>query len=199
MSEIEKSTQDTSIPLLALRDVVVFPGMVIPLFVGREKSIQALEVAMEADKSIVLCSQKDASIEEPEIKDIHQTGVIANIMQLLKLPDGTVKVLVEGEKRIQVTEYVNQKDEFFRVNITAEAETGSDDSELSVLVKSLLKEFESYSKMSGKIAPEVMSTLNAIDSPSRLTDSVAANLELEIEHKQELLELNDVSERVNRS
>jgi len=196
---IENPVNDTAIPLLPLRDVVVFPGMVIPLFVGREKSIKALETAMEADKNIVLCSQKDASIEEPEIKDINEVGVVANIMQLLKLPDGTVKVLVEGEKRIKVTEYLNDKDEFFKVTVTAEQEeAGDDDDELAVMVKSLLKEFESYSKMSGKIAPEVMSTLTAIDSPSRLTDSVAANLELEIEHKQEILVLNNVSERITR-
>jgi len=193
------TVNDTAIPLLPLRDVVVFPGMVIPLFVGREKSIKALETAMEMDKNIVLCSQKDASIEEPEQKDINEIGVVANIMQLLKLPDGTVKLLVEGEKRVKVVEYVNEKDDFFRAVITAEDEVaGDDDTELAVMVKSLLKEFESYSKMSGKIAPEVMSTLTAIDSPSRLTDSVAANLELEIEHKQEILEQNNVSERITR-
>ena len=199
MSDIETKeiSTNSAIPLLPLRDVVVFPGMVIPLFVGRDRSIKALELAMESDKSIVLASQKDASIEDPKKEDIFEIGVIASIMQLLKLPDGTVKVLVEGEKRIKIDSFVDNP-ECFTVEVSKLDGDVSSDSEITVMVKSLLKEFESYSKMSGKIAPEVMTTLNAIEDPSRLADSIAAHLELEIENKQQILELNDPIERMNR-
>ena len=145
---------ESAIPLLPLRDVVVFPGMVLPLFVGRERSIKALELAMEGDKNIILASQKDANIEEPEIKDIFEIGVVATIMQLLKLPDGTVKVLVEGEKRVKVDKFIDG-DDCFSAEVSAVEAPVSSDSESKAMVKNLLKEFESYGKMSGKIAPEV--------------------------------------------
>ena len=199
MSDSEKkvNTSESIIPLLPLRDVVVFPGTVIPLFVGRERSIKALEKTMEGDKKIVLASQKDANIEDPKEKDIYQVGVIATIMQLLKLPDGTVKVLVEGEQRVRVQSFV-ETEPTYAVSVETDIETAVEVSEMAVMVKTLLKEFESYSKMSGKIAPEVMTTLNAIDDASRLADSVAAHLEFEVENKQEVLELTNPAERVNR-
>ena len=196
-TQTEKTILENSIPLLPLRDVVVFPGMVIPLFVGRERSIKALEKAMEGEKKIVLASQKDANVEDPKKDDIFQVGVIATIMQLLKLPDGTVKVLVEGEQRVRIQSFVETKPTF-SVAVETEIESDVAETEMAVMLKTLLKEFESYSKMSGKVAPEVMTTLNAIDDASRLADSVAAHLEFEVENKQEVLELINPAERINR-
>ncbi len=196
-SETKPLTLEAAIPLLPLRDVVVFPGMVIPLFVGRERSIKALEMAMEGEKKIILASQKDANVEDPKQDDIFSVGVVASIMQLLKLPDGTVKVLVEGQQRVRIASFV-EIEPSFTVTVETEIEPKVADTEMAVMVKTLLKEFESYSKMSGKIAPEVMTTLNAIDDASRLADSVAAHLEFEIENKQEVLELINPAERINR-
>jgi len=199
MSDSEKNlnTLDKAVPLLPLRDVVIFPGMVIPLFVGRERSIKALEKAMENDKKIILSSQKDANIEEPTHEDIFNIGVVASIMQLLKLPDGTVKVLVEGEQRVNIKSFV-QIEPTFEVAVDLIEKVAIEETEVAVLMKTLLKEFETYSKMSGKVAQEVMTTLNAIEEAGYLADSIAAHMEFEIEHKQELLELLDPAERINR-
>ncbi|MGH1543181.1 MAG: LON peptidase substrate-binding domain-containing protein, partial [Arenicella sp.] len=186
-----------AIPLLPLRDVVVFPNMVIPLFVGRPKSIKALENAMEAGKNIVLVAQKDAAMEEPQVDDIYDVGILASILQLLKLPDGTVKVLVEGEQRVRIGEYT-QVDEFFSAKVLPISSTHTSEKESEVVIRTLMTEFESFTKLSGKVAPEVLTTLSGIDDPSRLADSIAAHLELQMEDKQEILQLEDVQARLER-
>jgi len=184
-----------AIPMLPLRDVVVFPNMVIPLFVGRPKSIKALEDAMESGKYIVLAAQKDASMEEPQSEDIFQVGILANILQLLKLPDGTVKVLVEGEERVKIETYLDDK-EYFSVMAASLPSHSSDSESVSATMRALMTEFESFIKLSGKVAPEVLSTLSAIEEPSRLADSVAAHLELAMEDKQQILEQSDIQLRL---
>ena len=186
-----------TIPLLPLRDVVVFPNMVIPLFVGRPKSIKALEDAMEAGKSIVLAAQKDASLEEPIEGDIFDVGILASILQLLKLPDGTVKVLVEGEQRVQIERY-ESKEDYFSVIVTPIESIDVIQEDPEVAVRALMSEFEAFTKLSGKVAPEVLTTLSGIEDPSRLADSVAAHLELQMEDKQSILELNEVQARLER-
>lgn len=186
-----------AIPLLPLRDVVVFPNMVIPLFVGRPKSIKALENAMESGKNIVLVAQKDAAMEDPQTEDIYSVGILASILQLLKLPDGTVKVLVEGEQRVSIEEY-DQLDEFFSARVAPMVSTPVTENEADVLIRTLMTEFENFTKLSGKVAPEVLTTLAGIDDPSRLADSIAAHLELQIDDKQQILELDSVLARLER-
>ncbi|MAX54295.1 MAG: endopeptidase La [Alcanivoracaceae bacterium] len=183
------------IPLLPLRDVVVYPHMVIPLFVGREKSIAALEAAMAADKQIMLVAQRNASDDDPGVDDIYRVGTVSTILQLLKLPDGTVKVLVEGGQRAHVV-----KAEFGEQGAIAdvrELEEGLPDSgEQDALAKSLQSQFEDYVKLSKKVAPEVTGSVSSIDEVSRLADTIAAHLQLKLEEKQDVLEMVDVRERV---
>ena len=183
------------IPLLPLRDVVVYPHMVIPLFVGREKSIAALEAAMAADKQIMLVAQRNASDDDPGVDDIYRVGTISTILQLLKLPDGTVKVLVEGGQRAHVA-----KAEFGEEGAVAdvrELEEGlPDESEQDALSRSLQGQFEDYVKLSKKVAPEVTGSVSSIDEVSRLADTIAAHLQLKLEEKQDVLEMVDVRERV---
>ena len=183
------------IPLLPLRDVVVYPHMVIPLFVGREKSIAALEAAMAADKQIMLVAQRNASDDDPGVDDIYRVGTVSTILQLLKLPDGTVKVLVEGGQRAHVV-----KAEFGEQGAVAdvrELEEGLPDSgEQDALAKSLQSQFEDYVKLSKKVAPEVTGSVSSIDEVSRLADTIAAHLQLKLEEKQDVLEMVDVRERV---
>ncbi|KZY35778.1 endopeptidase La [Alcanivorax sp. HI0044] len=183
------------IPLLPLRDVVVYPHMVIPLFVGREKSIAALEAAMAADKQIMLVAQRNASDDDPGVDDIYRVGTVSTILQLLKLPDGTVKVLVEGGQRAHVA-----KAEFGEEGAVAdvrELEEGlPDESEQDALSRSLQGQFEDYVKLSKKVAPEVTGSVSSIDEVSRLADTIAAHLQLKLEEKQDVLEMVDVRERV---
>ena len=183
------------IPLLPLRDVVVYPHMVIPLFVGREKSIAALEAAMAADKQIMLVAQRNASDDDPGVDDIYRVVTISTILQLLKLPDGTVKVLVEGGQRAHVA-----KAEFGEEGAVAdvrELEEGlPDESEQDALSRSLQGQFEDYVKLSKKVAPEVTGSVSSIDEVSRLADTIAAHLQLKLEEKQDVLEMVDVRERV---
>jgi len=186
---------DASFPVLPLRDVVVFPNMVLPLFVGRAKSIAALEQAMENGKNIALVAQHDAAHEEPQIKDIYDVGVLANILQLLKLPDGTVKVLVEGKQRIKLEE-VNDGDHFNSL-ITPIASIPVEAHENEVSIRTLLAEFENYSKINAKVAPEAMGQLKSIDELDRLLDTVSGFLDLKLDEKQFLLESNNVSERLD--
>lgn len=195
MSE-EKKTTDYSkpYPVLPLRDVVVFPHMVIPLFVGREKSIVALEKAMEGGKHIVLVAQHDAGNEDPGIDEIYSIGVLANILQLLKLPDGTVKVLVEGKQRVEL-DYVDQLNSF-TANIKAMESLPMDELERKVAVRTLFSEFESFSKINAKVAPEALGQLKAIDEIEKLVDTIAGFLDLKIDDKQYLLETHKVSERL---
>ncbi len=182
-------------PLLPLRDVVVFPHMVIPLFVGRAKSIKALESAMEAGKSIVLVAQKAAANDEPAIDDLYRIGSIANILQMLKLPDGTVKVLVEGTQRAKVLRVLDEKSHF-----DAEIEpVPSDDSqghEAEAMRRALINQFDQYVKLNKKIPPEILTSLAGIDDAGRLADTIAAHLPLKLEQKQEVLEIFDVRKRL---
>ncbi len=183
------------IPVLALRDVVVYPHMVIPLFVGREKSIRCLEAAMDNDKQIFLAAQKDASVDEPESEDIYNVGTIATILQLLKLPDGTVKVLVEGSVRGQVERY-EQSEPYFVATVSKIEDEAIDQSEQEVLIRSAVSQFKGYVKLNKKIPPEVLTSLNGIDDAARLADTMAAHMPLKLTEKQKVLEMKGVNERL---
>jgi len=184
----------SDIPMLPLRDVVVFPHMVIPLFVGREKSILALEAAMDADKKLLLLTQKNAVHDDPVIDELYEVGTVANILQMLKLPDGTVKVLIEGEYRVSVERILSG--EFLSAEVVKVAESTPEEKELNGLVKTLLSQFEKYSKLSKKVPAEIVGSLSGINDPIRLVDTVAAHLELKISDKQDILEELDVAQRV---
>ena len=188
---------ETSLPVLPLRDVVVFPHMVIPLFVGRPKSIRALETAMESGKQIMLVAQKSASDDDPGIDSIHTIGTVASILQLLKLPDGTVKVLVEGERRAVILQYLETAEQFTAQTALLVAEP-IDDREGEALTRSVLTEFDQYVKLNMKIPPEILTSLAGIDDPSRLADTIAAHLSLKIEEKQQILEIQLVQDRLER-
>ena len=184
-----------NLPILPLRDVVVFPYLVIPLFVGREKSIRALERAMETDKRILLITQRDEANDDPDVGSIYSVGTVSTILQLLKLPDNTVKVLVEGGTRAKVVEY-SETEEYFSAYIE---EINSEDGnlrELEVLSSSTVSQFEKYVKLNKKIPPEILSSLTGIKQPDRLADTICANLTLRTDRKQELLELVDTTERL---
>lgn len=183
------------IPVLALRDVVVYPHMVIPLFVGREKSIRCLEAAMENDKQIFLVAQKDASVDEPETDDIYNVGTIATILQLLKLPDGTVKVLVEGNVRGEINEYT-QSEPYYTASVDKVADEAIAENEQEVLIRSAVSQFEGYVKLNKKIPPEVLTSLNGIDDAARLADTMAAHMPLKLTEKQKVLEMKGVNERL---
>jgi ATP-dependent Lon protease len=184
-----------NVPLLPLRDVVVYPHMVIPLFVGREKSIRALEVAMAADKQILLVAQRNASDDDPEAEALHSVGTVSTILQMLKLPDGTVKVLVEGGSRAHVGR-VDFNDECIVADARQLDERLPEQSESEALAKSLQNQFEEYVKLSKKVAPEILSSVSSIDELGRLADTIAAHLQLKLEEKQEVLEMADARERV---
>jgi len=185
------------LPVLPLRDVVVYPYMVIPLFVGRDKSIHALEAAMDEDKQILLAAQKNASLDEPEPDDLYRTGTVANILQLLKLPDGTIKVLVEGGKRAKVIHYLGTEDYFQAQVSQVDAEEGElDDRESEVLMRSVLAQFDQYVKLSKKVPPEILSSLAGIEEPGRLADTIAAHMSLKIEEKQKILEIGNLRNRL---
>jgi len=170
-------------PVLPLRDVVVYPHMVIPLFVGREKSILALEQAMKVDKQVLLLAQKQADVDEPAAKDLYDVGTIATILQLLKLPDGTVKVLVEGVERASVTGL--QQTEYFTAVATPLIDGERyDEREMDVLVRSVVSQFEQYVKLNRKVPPEILTSLAGIEQPGRLADTVAAHMSLKLDAKQ---------------
>ena len=188
---------ETNIPVLPLRDVVVFPHMVIPLFVGRRKSIRALEQAMESGKQIMLVAQKSASDDDPTPESIHVIGTIASILQLLKLPDGTVNVLVEGERRAVVQNYLDTE-EYFSAQVALLEALPLTDKEGEALMRSVLNEFDQYVKLNMKIPPEILTSLAGIDDPGRLADTVAAHLSLKIEDKQQILMVQDVRERLEK-
>ncbi|MCU7890907.1 MAG: endopeptidase La [Candidatus Thiodiazotropha sp. (ex Ustalcina ferruginea)] len=188
--------QNNVVPVLPLRDVVVYPHMVIPLFVGRDKSIQALDSAMQSNKQILLAAQKSADVDDPDVSDMYAIGTLANILQLLKLPDGTVKVLVEGGERALITEFIDT-DEFF----TARLETLTDSLDVAgreseVLMRSATNLFDQYVKLNKKVPPEVLTSLSSIDDPSRLADTIAAHMSLKLEEKQQVLEMPNVRERL---
>jgi len=182
-------------PVLPLRDVVVFPHMVIPLFVGRLRSIEALELAAKSDKPILLVAQKSAAEDDPEADDVFGVGCLANVLQLLKLPDGNVKVLVEGIKRIKVKKY-HQYDDVLTATIDETVVEILPTEDENILLKSMLHTFENYVKLNRKIPKEILSSLTGIEEPSRLTDTIAAHLPLKVKQKQEILEMQDVTERL---
>ncbi|MFE8071570.1 endopeptidase La [Marinobacteraceae bacterium S3BR75-40.1] len=194
MSENATGTPLTEYPLLPLRDVVVFPHMVVPLFVGREKSINALEAAMESTKQILLVAQKEAGTDDPEAKDLYNVGTLATILQLLKLPDGTVKVLVEGNERIEIDQ-INSGD-YLSAEVTLIEEEDPSEGEEEVLCRTLMEEFERFVKLSKKVPSEVSNSLTGIEEIHRLTDTMAAHLDLKIPEKQDLLETFDIRKRV---
>ncbi|MFM5880355.1 endopeptidase La [Aeromonas sanarellii] len=183
------------IPVLPLRDVVVYPHMVIPLFVGREKSIRCLEAAMEQDKKVLLVAQKDASTDEPTVEEIFSVGTVANILQMLKLPDGTVKVLVEGSQRARLERMIDDRD-FFVGEAQYIASSPIEEKDQDVLVRSAIGQFEGYIKLNKKIPPEVLTSISAIDDAARLADTMAAHMPLKLEDKQKVLEIASVSERI---
>ena len=190
-----KRTQQRTLPVLPLRDVVVFPYMVMPLFVGRAKSISALDEAMNEGKQLLLVSQKQADLEEPTVDDVFDVGTIANIIQLLKLPDGTVKVLVEGQQRAKINQ-LNDGEDHFSAEVTPIETTFGDEKELDVVKAAVLNEFESYLQLNKKIPADVLGALQLIDDADRLADTMAAHIPVTVRHKQSVLELADVQERL---
>ena len=193
--QIANENNRLEMPLLPLRDVVVFPHMVIPLFVGRPKSIKALETAMEAGKSIVLVAQKSAAKDEPSPEDLYDVGSIANILQMLKLPDGTVKVLVEGSQRARIHSIEDLKSHF-TVQATPIASDPATDHETEAMRRTMIQQFDQYVKLNKKIPPEILTSLAGIDEAGRLADTIAAHLPLKLEQKQEVLEMIGVKERL---
>src|SRR6478735_1624107 len=193
--QISNEISKMEMPLLPLRDVVVFPHMVIPLFVGRPKSIKALEAAMESGKSIVLVAQKSAAKDDPAPEDLYEIGSIANILQMLKLPDGTVKVLVEGSQRARINEVIDVKTHF-AVGITPLPADNAPDHETEAMRRTMIQQFDQYVKLNKKIPPEILTSLAGIDEAGRLGDTIAAHLPLKLEQKQEVLEMFDVKERL---
>jgi ATP-dependent Lon protease len=183
--------------VLPLRDIVVFPHMIVPLFVGREKSVRALEAVMREDKQILLVAQKNAAQDDPTAEDIYRVGTVSTILQLLKLPDGTVKVLVEGGRRARIADF-HETDSYFEVTAEAMPNKDGDAKELEALGRTVVGQFEQYIKLNKKIAPEVLVSLNQIEEPSKLADTVACHLNLKINEKQELLEIMKVGERLER-
>ena len=188
-------TEPIQLPLLPLRDVVVFPHMVMPLFVGRPKSIKALEAAMETGKSILLVAQKTASKDEPTVQDLYQVGCIANILQMLKLPDGTVKVLVEGTQRADVSQ-VEDSLGYFNCEATPQEIGHTEQSETEALKRAIVAQFDQYVKLNKKIPQEILASLTGIDDSSRLADTICAHLPIKLDQKQLLLEMSDVVKRL---
>ncbi|ELA8175525.1 endopeptidase La [Vibrio alginolyticus] len=182
------------IPVLPLRDVVVYPHMVIPLFVGREKSISCLETAMETNKQVLLVAQKQADTDEPTVDDLFDVGTVATILQLLKLPDGTVKVLVEGQQRAKINHF--KESDFFLAEAEFVVTPELDEREQEVIVRSAINQFEGFIKLNKKIPPEVLTSLNGIDEAARLADTIAAHMPLKLVDKQQVLEIVDVTERL---
>ncbi|RLK46413.1 ATP-dependent proteinase [Alkalispirillum mobile] len=186
----------TEAPVLPLRDVVVYPHMVIPLFVGREKSITALDAAMEEDKKIFLVAQKSAEVDEPATSDLYAYGTMASILQMLKLPDGTVKVLVEGVERARLVDLV-ERDQYFAAQVVVvEDEEPPADREMEVLMRSAVNHFDQYVKLNKKVPPEILSSLQNIEEPGRLADTIAAHMALKVDEKQHVLEIENVRERL---
>ncbi|MEP1585507.1 MAG: endopeptidase La [Tateyamaria sp.] len=188
---------NASYPVLPLRDIVVFPHMIVPLFVGRDKSVRALEEVMADDKQILLSSQIDPSIDDPEATGIYKAGVLANVLQLLKLPDGTVKVLVEGQARVRITEYL-ENDSFFEARAEYLTEMPGDMATTEALLRSVSEEFERYSKVKKNIPEEALAAVGEASEPAKLADLVAGHLGIEVEQKQDLLETLSISERLEK-
>jgi ATP-dependent Lon protease len=191
---VTQTPQDVAV--LPLRDVVVYPHMVIPLFVGREKSIVALDAAMTSDKQILLVAQKHADVDDPGVKDLYRIGTLANILQLLKLPDGTVKVLVEGNHRAEAAKFLSSSHYFGALALPLQERLEANDREQEVLMRSALSLFDQYVKLNKKVPPEVLTSLASIDEPGRLADTMAAHMALKLDEKQRVLEMVDIQERL---
>jgi ATP-dependent Lon protease len=198
LSENNTLRTEKWVPVLPLRDVVVYPHMVIPLFVGRDKSIQALESAMRDNKQIMLVAQKDAETDDPSFQDLYEVGTLSNILQLLKLPDGTVKVLVEGSQRCAVEKYRLAGKHYVAAVSLLHDEMELNEQEFEVLARTAINTFDQYVKLNKRIPPEVLNSLSGIDDPSRLGDTIAAHMTIKVEEKQTILEMNDVAGRLER-
>ena len=185
-------------PLLPLRDIVIFPSMVVPLFVGREKSIKALQEVMKTDKSIVLVSQKNSEIDEPENKDIYAYGCLSKVLQLLKLPDGTVKVLVEGEKRVKINEIIKKDTSFLSCNIEVVEDTNKT-KESELYAASLIKKFEKILILNKRDLSDSINSIKKLKEPSQIAENIASNLNLQIFEKQELLEILDLKKKIRKN
>ena len=184
-------------PVLPLRDIVVFPYMIVPLFVGREKSVRALEEVMADDKQILLSSQIDPGEDDPAVEGIYKTGVLANVLQLLKLPDGTVKVLVEGRARVNITEFV-ENDDYFEARAELLQEEDGDEATIEALLRSVGTEFERYAKVRKNVPEEALTAVAETREPAKLADLVSGHLGVEVDQKQELLETLSVAERLEK-
>ena len=195
MAKKKQVEQVSSLALLPLRDVVVYPHMVLPLFVGRAKSIAALDAAIENDETVFLLAQRNPNEEDPQASDLHEMGTVANVLQVLKLPDGTVKVLVEGMHRARVV-HIDGEGDYFRAQIETVQEHSSDTADTEALRRALLSEFEQYAKLNKKIPAEVLNTISNIENNSRLVDTIAAHLQLKLEFRQAVLDKADVAERM---
>src|SRR3954470_21473330 len=183
--------------VLPLRDIVVFPHMIVPLFVGREKSIRALEEVVRTDRHILLATQINATDDDPAADAIYQVGTLASVLQLLKLPDGTVKVLVEGATRAKINRYT-RTDDYYEAEVEALSNSLGDQIEAEALARSVVSEFENYVKLNKKVSPEVVSAVTQIDDPSKLADTIASHLAVKISDKQEILEIPTVAQRLER-
>jgi ATP-dependent Lon protease len=186
-----------TIPLLPLRDIVVFPGMVAPLFVGRKLSVNALNHAMTDDKKIFLVTQKDSEVENPNIDNLYQCGIIAKVLQLLKLPDGTIKVLVEGLQRANIKNLYNNKD-FTSVSIKIVNKKSFSNSKLKALTKIVIEQFEEYIKVNKKLPSDLLNNLKSSTDPVKISDLISVNLGISLEQNQELLELYDIEKRLDK-
>ncbi|HEX2859504.1 MAG TPA: endopeptidase La [Alphaproteobacteria bacterium] len=195
--ETASSNPKQNLPVLPLRNIVVFPHMIVPLFVGREKSVKALEEVMQASKQIVLVAQRDETQDDPNLDGLYRVGCLGNVLQMLKLPDGTVKVLVEGQTRVRITDLVDTGT-MFTAKAVEFIEREGDENELEALQRTVVAEFEEYVKLNKKIPPEVLVSLSAIDEPARLADTIASHLNLKIDQKQELLEIDLVDDRLEK-
>ena len=186
-----------NLPVLPLRDIVVFPDMVAPLFVGRDKSVRALEMIDEGDNEIMLVAQRDAAIDDPGADDVHEIGTVATILQLLKLPDGTVKVLVEGQTRARLQK-LHDRGDYFEAEVETIPESDSDGGDVQALMRAVQEQFENYVKLNRKIPPESVTTIGQLTEPGKLADAVASQLSVKISDKQELLELSDIKDRLEK-
>jgi len=196
-SELDLPSEKLELPLLPLRDVVVFPHMVIPLFVGRPKSIKALETAMDSGKGILLVAQKSAAKDEPDADDMYRIGCVANILQMLKLPDGTVKVLVEGVQRARI-DGIEDRQSLFVAEVVPMPHDEGANHEVEAMRRAILAQFDQYVKLNKKIPPEILTSLSGIEEAGRLADTIAAHLPLKLEQKQEVLEILDVTARLEK-
>ena len=194
----DEQQQSDRFPVLPLRDIVVFPHMIVPLFVGREKSVRALEEVMSGDKKIMLVAQKQAGDENPETDELFEIGTLGTVLQLLKLPDGAIKVLVEGGSRAKVENFIEEKD-YLEADVSwPDEEMGDNPAEALALSRATLQQFEEYIKLNKKIPSEVMVSLGQIEDPSKMADTIASHLAVNIPEKQELLELSSVFDRLEK-